>query len=479
MAIPERFAVRRGGISRSRAGLQWVGLPFAMLGAGVLVDTSGAYTFAATLGLGFMALVWTRPKTAVGVGLVVALLDKTVQQATGSSALGSSDEAITLILVVTILFKAKLLGRPIRWLPGNLWFVLYLCIGLVSSFIAGASVLYSVEDAFLILKGLLFGFAVAQIDWKTADIKKAVTYATWVLIVMLATTVLNVLLPEPWTHEFALPGAVSVRFGFSSLIGPFVHPASLGHVMALAAIAIVAYRTTLGRSSGSMVLLVASALASVLSLRRKSFVGLLAGSIGARLSFLQGRVRTVIVLALVLPAAAFILWEGIETVYTKTYTEYVNTSTPAARDILYRDSVRLADAHFPFGVGLGRYGSDIAGVHYSPIYQQLGYGHVNGLQPGGNFLTDTFWPAIIGEAGFLGLIAFCGGLVSMFAFARRMGRSKDLTTAFLGLVGVGWSIEFAIESAASPVYTGPPSFPLLFSVVGVLASIASIDNDGS
>ncbi|MFY0782322.1 hypothetical protein AB1K18_18880 [Peribacillus simplex] len=76
-----------------------------------------------------------------------------------------------------------------------------------------------------------------------------------------------------------------------------------------------------------------------------------------------------------------------------------------ARGVLLRTSIEIAKDNFPFGVGLGLFGSHASRLNYSPLYYQYGLSNLWGLSPlYSMFVTDSYWAMIIGEYGFFGLI---------------------------------------------------------------------------
>ncbi|MDM5307523.1 hypothetical protein [Peribacillus frigoritolerans] len=76
-----------------------------------------------------------------------------------------------------------------------------------------------------------------------------------------------------------------------------------------------------------------------------------------------------------------------------------------ARGVLLRTSIEIAKDNFPFGAGLGMFGSHASRVNYSPLYYQYGISNLWGLSPiYSMFITDSYWAMIIGEYGFFGLV---------------------------------------------------------------------------
>ena len=76
-----------------------------------------------------------------------------------------------------------------------------------------------------------------------------------------------------------------------------------------------------------------------------------------------------------------------------------------ARNILLKYGIVTANNYFPLGSGFATYGTAIAQKNYSPLYYVYNFGNYWGLSSDyGSFLTDNYWPAIIGEFGYIGAI---------------------------------------------------------------------------
>lgn len=75
-----------------------------------------------------------------------------------------------------------------------------------------------------------------------------------------------------------------------------------------------------------------------------------------------------------------------------------------ARTALMTKSVLVAVDHFPFGSGFSTFGTWYSGVYYSPLYSMYNLNQIWGLTSYDySFLGDTYWPAILGQFGFIGL----------------------------------------------------------------------------
>jgi hypothetical protein len=79
---------------------------------------------------------------------------------------------------------------------------------------------------------------------------------------------------------------------------------------------------------------------------------------------------------------------------------------------MYIASFNIAKDYFPFGSGIGSFGSLASIVNgYSQIYydynvSDIGSNSANDVANGHHTLLDTYWPHILGELGFIGSIVF-------------------------------------------------------------------------
>ena len=141
----------------------------------------------------------------------------------------------------------------------------------------------------------------------------------------------------------------------------------------------------------------------------------------------------------------------------------------SARNILTRDSLLLANQHFPMGTGFGSYGSSMAAQFYSRLYINLGYYRytAQGMsEENGDFLSDTFWPIVIAQTGWIGTVSFVMALLSMITYIIRSRR----TDVYYFWVAISIIINDLIASFASSAFFSPSSMaPFLF--LGLITSI--------
>ena len=152
---------------------------------------------------------------------------------------------------------------------------------------------------------------------------------------------------------------------------------------------------------------------------------------------------------------------------------------PQVRIALYEGAFEVASNRFPLGAGLGRWGSWMSRQDYSELYFEYPARHnaylIRGLRPQNPVnATDTFWPQIIGELGFIGLAAYLVFLGSLaLSLWRAAGRYKAGLLRVFTVGGLLILAQALIESLASPMFHSPPRAYLFYLVVGVAIAISS------
>lgn len=164
----------------------------------------------------------------------------------------------------------------------------------------------------------------------------------------------------------------------------------------------------------NMPFIVMGMLVVLLSLRSKGFA-FAAVCLLLLLTFGKSNRLSVVHIALGLVAVALI---GMD--------QYINyyQSAGYARGELARQAIAVANDYFPLGTGFATYGSAVTAQidNYSPLYYTYGLSTVWGLAPGAaSFLSDTFWPTVLAQFGYFGLVAFAALLIALFVMCYKAG----------------------------------------------------------
>ena len=78
----------------------------------------------------------------------------------------------------------------------------------------------------------------------------------------------------------------------------------------------------------------------------------------------------------------------------------------APRPILIHYGFVTALRYFPFGAGFATFGSNMAAVHYSPLYYEYGFDNIASVNTDSPYLNDAYLGMLAGQFGIIGLALF-------------------------------------------------------------------------
>lgn len=143
------------------------------------------------------------------------------------------------------------------------------------------------------------------------------------------------------------------------------------------------------------------------------------------------RLREIIALGIVL---AVVVWE-------KIYIYFIwGAQHGYARSTLFLTSFKIANDYFPLGTGWGTFCSYYAAKEYSPVYFSYGISEHPELGVQTKlYLQDAYWPAVIAETGWLGIVAILGVFLILFLEVKRLYRidTKLYAAGMLLLIYMG------------------------------------------
>lgn len=382
------------------------------------------------------------------------------------------DEAFLLVLLGSVILRS-IRGTPLKGKSIVIALIGLLLLGFVSSFIHDVPVNISVLGAFLFVKGLLYLFVFMNLNFTADDISKLIKLMKVVAIIVVVFAIVDLLMWKQFRMLLLKNTVHDIRAGMVSVQSLFIHPAIYGWFMVfVGTFAAAAFKVTGKRAY----LMAAGAfyLFGMLSFKFKTMLAVFV--IILILYMLSGFKKALVYLfpaSLILVAAWFLGGSYVKELTLLTYERYINVDMyDSARNALYMVALTIGQTEFPFGVGFGRYGSFVAREHYSPVYYEYGMDKIWGLEPSMPvFATDTYWPIIIGETGFIGLVIlvflFAYLLVSIF---RRFGTMEKTHEKILGLFA-GLVFTHAIfESLGEPIFNSAPQNVFLFITIGIAMS---------
>ncbi len=141
-----------------------------------------------------------------------------------------------------------------------------------------------------------------------------------------------------------------------------------------------------------------------------------------------------------------------------------------SRAIMMNYSYKIGNDFFPLGTGFGTYASHFSGKYYSWVYQVYGIDHVYGISKQyWEFISDQFWPMILGQFGYFGLIAFIGVIYNYFIlFLKQMKNYYDQSNyKYIPLLGL---LLLLIDSSSDAIFTQNRAVAL-FMVFGLFTNL--------
>ena len=122
-------------------------------------------------------------------------------------------------------------------------------------------------------------------------------------------------------------------------------------------------------------------------------------------------------------------------------------------------SIDIASNNFPFGTGFGTFGSFVAAEHWSSLYNTYGYTY-------SPFLSDSFWPIVLAQNGFIGLIIFIVIVVKYIKNVLKM-QKKNLYLMWAGLSIILYELICSVGESA---FFNPAVCPF-YILLGIIVSL--------
>ena len=408
------------------------------------------------------------------------------------------DELGLLVLFPLALMRVWREWRSWVWWPRDAALGGVVGIGLVSSLIAGVPIGTWAPALALLLKPMGFLYIVTWTPFRVSQIRSMLVIGVGIGVTVSLLGFVELISPVAFQHFFGLNEYLRFRNESAVVKSLFVHPGLFGFFTAFFALWAYAYYLTTRHWRWLVAALILS-VGPFLSARRRAILAMGAGlltAFGEQFRILRDKVvllRTWVPVALGAGVLVVFFMPGLFGLYEMTVNRYVDSSWPSpvagsntraaqahiaedtqARVALYVGSVEIARDYFPLGGGLGRYGTWMSRVNYSPLYREYGLSHVRGLRPRASAAaTDTFWPAVLGELGVAGLLAYITFLGALGVLLWREAKRSDGPVMRIIRLAAGMVLVQAIaESFASPMFNSPPRVYLTFLAVGIVVSIA-------
>jgi len=135
----------------------------------------------------------------------------------------------------------------------------------------------------------------------------------------------------------------------------------------------------------------------------------------------------------------------------------------APRAKMMSSALSVASENFPLGAGLGTLGGQSAVVYDSELFYVYGFQYEWYFEHG-LYLTDTYWPKIIAESGFFGMLALLLFYLSP-AINTALGKYEITIASTFTFFSI---MAFFINSLSSPVYNSALFVFLVSFLIGGL-----------
>ena len=249
----------------------------------------------------------------------------------------------------------------------------------------------------------------------------------------------------------------SVRYGLRSTQLMYSHPTVFVACCVLLAMILLAVKDY---ARNYKVWLMVQLILMCTTLRSKAFADAVAIVLICYFVFYRKKKFSFRTLIIFIPLAIALGWEQIE------YYFFSSIQSDSARYQLLIVSIEIAKDHFPLGSGFGTFACYYSGLSYSPLYGIYGLTNVNGLRQGAtSFISDSFWPLVIGQTGFIGAVTFVLAIVMLFKAIQRI-RKTSLAYYASALCGICYLL---ISSVAESAFVHPLAVSIAM-MIGLMLS---------
>lgn len=113
--------------------------------------------------------------------------------------------------------------------------------------------------------------------------------------------------------------------------------------------------------------------------------------------------KTIVAVTLLMLVVLLVTWTRFDVYYVSGFT---NSEVRLARPETYKTGLQILWDYFPLGSGMGSFACNGAWRYYSPLYYEYHLNNVWGLDKGGGFIADAYYPTLA-QFGVVGVFFFC------------------------------------------------------------------------
>lgn len=420
-------------------------------------------------------------KIIIFITTFVILFQKTIQFYWDNPLISFFDEAIIAFFffyaLVSIIMQKKINKTSVRLI---VLIGLFLFVGLLSFKLnSQGSISNLLNSAFLSVKFLVLVFSFLNIEVKKETIEYSLSVLCFLAFANSIFVIVNFLIPNLYQHYLPFVYIDNARIlSFGGAMGLFVHPGIAGWFSLLVgSIYLASYSFEAKKTKLRWVFFYF--FIALLSLRVKvilSMIALVAFYI-LFISSKKSRLRNIVLGSFPIVIFVFVfqnmILENLQK-YIFNFGGYGLNMETSARSALLSNSFKIMGDYFPLGVGFSKYGSWYARITYSEYYYSYGMNAIYGLTPDDpKFATDTYWPSIFGETGFLGSIIYIVILLLIVKKLFKLLKESRVDKEYSYLLVVLSLLVFeqaVLESFGEAIFNSSPQNIVLGIIIGIAAS---------
>lgn len=382
-------------------------------------------------------------------------------------AISYIDEILVIILIIISAINI-IRNRKVNKLSFKIFIllVLFSFIGIYSTYLNSEFIFKNVlVSNFLSIKFIIVIVSLINMKLKKSTIDYIINSILFYSKIIGIFAIFNLVIPNLYVKIFPFI-SLTYRFGLPAVCSLFTHPGTYGWFMLL--IALYYYSGyVISNDNIDFKMFVIYALLSILSSRVKviiSIVGILIYVLFKKKKF---NIKHIIISFSIIFIVLIFCYDLLLYTYFQYFTNELGESS---RRILTLNSLEIVRDYFPIGVGFGKFASWYARINYSEHYYAYNMTHVYGMNPDNAFFaTDTYWPSILGETGFLGTVIF----IVIFYFIYKGVNDKyklQESEKRIVLFSMFVLIQSIIESTSEAIYNNAPQFIFVSCILGVTLS---------
>ena len=371
--------------------------------------------------------------------------------------IGYIDEIIALsavpLFIYDLIKKQLRIKVTIGW---GIFIFLFMSIGLLGNYIYAYQTNQKIVllDAFLCIKFWLTIYTGRSIfsNFNLPKYAKKIYFhirlIIWVYVILIILDYILKIFPS------------TIRYGIRSIELFYGHPTVFVASCVFLTTILVSIRPFINHSDRYFVLLL---LLQMTSLRVKAYGAILVFALIYYMVYIKHKKINLRIFFVIIPLVLIIARKQI------IYYFFSSIQAESARFQLLIKSIQIANDSFPLGAGFGTFASYYSAMStsdYSPLYYKYHLSHVYGLIKGeADFVSDSFWPMIVGQTGWIGLVLFIVSLISLIVCIQKLkyyNSSYNIGALFI-------IIYLMIASTAEAAFVSPVAIP--FAIwLGILFS---------